>query len=212
MTNVEGAAGEGAKLSRAYTDAMKKEPLVFKIPVFNNMPETACAKPTVTGSPNNKLSGITIDGYSLTTGSPNNKLASLEVEGYSLTPTFNKDTESYDVIVNPSVGQISVKAGTIDSKASVSGTGTISLQSGNNTISIEVKAENGSVRTYRLNVVRQSDAPVANVPSGGENAQSSGGNTSGPGSTGNVVIIRPSGQGNSPESQSADVVIGVSPS
>ena len=39
MTNVEGAAGEGAKLSRAYTDAMKKEPLVFKIPVFNNMPE-----------------------------------------------------------------------------------------------------------------------------------------------------------------------------
>ena len=95
---------------------------------------------------------------------------------------------------------------------SVSGTGTISLQSGNNTISIEVKAENGSVRTYRLNVVRQSDAPVANVPSGGENAQSSGGNTSGPGSTGNVVIIRPSGQGNSPESQSADVVIGVSPS
>ena len=193
MTNVEGAAGEGAKLSRAYTDAMKKEPLVFKIPVFNNMPEAACPKPE-------------------TTGSPNNKLASLEVEGYSLTPTFNKDTESYDVIVNPSVGQISVKAGTIDSKASVSGTGTISLQSGNNTISIEVKAENGSVRTYRLNVVRQSDAPVANVPSGGENAQSSGGNTSGPGSTGNVVIIRPSGQGNSPESQSADVVIGVSPS
>ena len=213
MTNVEGAAGEGAKLSRAYTDAMKKEPLVFKIPVFNNMPEAACPKPE-------------------TTGSPNNKLASLEVEGYSLTPTFNKDTESYDVIVNPSVGQISVKAGTIDSKASVSGTGTISLQSGNNTVSVEVKAENGSVRTYRLNVVRQSDAPVANVPSGGGNAQSSGGNTSGPGSTGNVVIIRPSGQtggpgsengpgsqnkapsgqGNPPESQSADVVIGVSPS
>ena len=78
------------------------------------------------------------------------RLASLEVEGYSLTPTFNKDTESYDVIVNPSVGQISVKAGTIDSKASVSGTGTISLQSGNNTISIEVKAENGSVRTYKM--------------------------------------------------------------
>lgn len=74
MTNVEGAAGEGAKLSRAYTDAMKKEPLVFKIPVFNNMPEAACPKPE-------------------TTGSPNNKLASLEVEGYSLTPTFNKDTE-----------------------------------------------------------------------------------------------------------------------
>ena len=55
MTNVEGAAGEGAKLSRAYTDAMKKEPLVFKIPVFNNMPEAACPKPETTGSPNNKM-------------------------------------------------------------------------------------------------------------------------------------------------------------
>lgn len=134
------------------------------------------------------------------------------MEGYSLTPTFNKDTESYDVIVNPSVGQISVKAGTIDSKASVSGTGTISLQSGNNTISIEVKAENGSVRTYRLNVVRQSDAP------GGQCAV---GRRKRPEQRRKYVRTwkyrercdHPAiGQGNSPESQSADVVIGVSPS
>ena len=78
---------EGAKLARAYTDEMKKQALVFKIPVFNNMPETACAKPTVTGSPNNKLSGITIDGY-------------------SLTPTFNKDTEKYDLVVDSSVSSV----------------------------------------------------------------------------------------------------------
>lgn len=213
MTNVEGAAGEGAKLSRAYTDEMKKEPLVFKIPVYNNMPETASPKPE-------------------TSGSPNNKLSSLEVEGYSLTPTFSMDTESYDVIVNPSVGQISVKATAIDSKASVSGTGTVDLQSGNNTVTVEVKAENGSIRAYRLNVVRQSDAPVVNAPSGGGSSQNTGGNASGPGSAGSVVIIRPSGQtggpgsengpggqtgtssgqGNPSEGQSADVVIGVSPS
>jgi len=174
MTNVEGAAGEGAKLSRAYTDEMKKQTLVFKIPVYKNMPETACAKPTASGSPNNKLS-------------------SLEVEGYALTPTFSMDTESYDVIVNPSVSQIAVKASVIDSKASVSGTGTVNLQSGNNTIQVEVKAENGSVRTYRLNVVRQAGAPVVNVPAssggdsnnggsnGGGNSGTGAGSTSGPG-------------------------------
>ena len=97
MTNVEGAAGEGAKLARAYTDEMKKQALVSKIPVFNNMPETACAKPTVTGSPNNKLSGITIDGY-------------------SLTPTFNKDTEKYDLVVDSSVSSVNIRATAIDSK------------------------------------------------------------------------------------------------
>ena len=166
MTNVEGAAGEAAKLARAYTDEMKRGTLVFKIPVYSNMPETACARPAGTGSPNNKLS-------------------SLEVTGYALTPTFNRDTESYDIIVNPSVDKISVNAAAIDSKASVAGTGTVSLQSGNNTIQVEVKAENGSVRTYRLHVVRQSGAPVVNVNPGGQTTGNSAGSsaegTRGPG-------------------------------
>lgn len=157
MTNVEGAAGEGAKLSRAYTDEMKKQTLVFKIPVYRNMPEAACAKPTVDGSPNNKLSG-------------------LEAEGYALTPTFSRDTENYDVIVSPSVDKIAIKAAAIDSRATVSGVGIISLQSGNNTIQVEVKAENGDVRIYRLNVVRQDGAPA--VPVTGE---SGAGSTAGPG-------------------------------
>ena len=156
MTNIEGAAGEGAKLARAYTEAMKNETLVFKIPVYNNMPETACAKPTGSGSPNNKLSG-------------------LAVTGYALTPTFNMNTESYDVIVNPSVERVEIKASVLDAKATVSGTGKVELQSGNNTISVEVKAENGSVRTYKLNVVRQSNAPTVNVGPGTSSAQGVGG-------------------------------------
>ena len=162
MTNIEGAAGEGAKLARAYTDAMKNETLVFKIPVYNNMPETACAKPTGSGSPNNKLSGLTVTGY-------------------ALTPTFDRDTESYDIIVNPSVERVEVKASVLDSKATVSGTGKVELQSGNNTIFVEVKAENGSVRTYKLNVVRQSNAPSVNV---GPGYSTSAGSSNGPGGPG----------------------------
>lgn len=166
MTNVEGAAGEGAKLSRAYTDQMKNQTLVFKIPVYNNMPETACAKPTKSGSPNNKLS-------------------SLEVTGYALTPTFDRDTENYDIIVNPSVDKIEVKAGAIDSAASVSGTGTVTLASGNNTIKVTVTAENGDVRTYQLNVVRQSDAPAVQVPDSGTSGSSSGSSSG--------IVINPDG-------------------
>ena len=164
MTNVEGAAGEGAKLARAYTDAMKKQTLVFKIPVFNNMPETACAKPTVNGSPNNKLSGITIDGY-------------------SLTPTFSKDTEKYDLVVDSSVSSVNIRATAIDSKATVSGAGTISLGSGTTIVKIVVKAENGDTRTYQVSIAKGNGNGSTTVvsPSTGSSAGSQSGSTVGPG-------------------------------
>ena len=164
MTNVEGAAGEGAKLARAYTDAMKKQALVFKIPVFNNMPETACAKPTVNGSPNNKLSGITIDGY-------------------SLTPTFSKDTEKYDLVVDSSVSSVNIRATAIDSKATVSGAGTISLGSGTTIVKIVVKAENGDTRTYQVSIAKGNGNGSTTVvsPSTGSSAGSQSGSTVGPG-------------------------------
>ena len=167
MTNVEGAAGEGAKLARAYTDEMKKQALVFKIPVFNNMPETACAKPTVTGSPNNKLSGITIDGY-------------------SLTPTFNKDTEKYDLIVDSSVSSVNIRATAIDSKSTVSGAGSISLGSGTTIVKIQVKAENGDVRTYQVSIAKRNGNGSTTVvsPSTGS---STGSSTSGSTTTGSTV-------------------------
>ena len=164
MTNVEGAAGEGAKLARAYTDAMKKQALVFKIPVFNNMPETACAKPTVNGSPNNKLSGITIDGY-------------------SLTPTFSKDTEKYDLVVDSSVSSVNIRATAIDSKATVNGAGTISLGSGTTIVKIVVKAENGDTRTYQVSIAKGNGNGSTTVvsPSTGSSAGSQSGSTVGPG-------------------------------
>ncbi len=165
MTNVEGAAGEGAKLARAYTDEMKKQALVFKIPVFNNMPEAACAKPTVTGSPNNKLSGITI-------------------EGYSLTPTFNKDTEKYDLVVDSSVSSVNIRATAIDAKASVSGAGTINLGGGTTIVKIVVKAENGDIRTYQVSIAKGNGNGSTTVvsPSTGSSAGSTGSeSTVGPG-------------------------------
>ena len=164
MTNVEGAAGEGAKLARAYTDAMKKQALVFKIPVFNNMPETACAKPTVNGSPNNKLSGITIDGY-------------------SLTPTFSKDTEKYDLVVDSSVSSVNIRVTAIDSKATVSGAGTISLGSGTTIVKIVVKAENGDTRTYQVSIAKGNGNGSTTIvsPSTGSSTGSQSGSTVGPG-------------------------------
>lgn len=196
MTNIQGAASEAERLSKAYS-SVKDSALEFQIPVYNNMPETACAAPVGDGSPNNKLS-------------------SLSAEGYSLTPSFGKDTESYNLIVNTSVSSIQVNAAAADSKASVSGAGSIPLNGSTTDIAITVTAENGSARTYTIHVVKQDGGPVSFGSSGSAGSPSSpgssegpgGGNgSSGPGSSGGSGN---SGGGNTPGGSNVTIV-GVSP-
>lgn len=196
MTNIQGAASEAERLSKAYS-SVKDSALEFQIPVYNNMPETACAAPVGDGSPNNKLSG-------------------LSAEGYSLTPSFGKDTESYNLIVNTSVSSIQVNAAAADSKASVSGAGSIPLNGSTTDIAITVTAENGSARTYTIHVVKQDGGPVSSGSSGsagspsspGSSEGSGGGNgSSGPGSSGGSGS---SGGGNTPGGSNVTIV-GVSP-
>ena len=196
MTNIQGAASEAERLSKAYS-SVKDSALEFQIPVYNNMPETACAAPVGDGSPNNKLS-------------------SLSAEGYSLTASFGKDTESYNLIVNTSVSSIQVNAAAADSKASVSGAGSIPLNGSTTDIAITVTAENGSARTYTIHVVKQDGGPVSSGSSGSAGSPSSpgssegpgGGNgSSGPGSSGGSGS---SGGGNTPGGSNVTIV-GVSP-
>ncbi len=158
MTNVDGAASEASWFAEGYVQYLQDAPLRFKIPVFNNMPASPCAKPTGSGSPNNKLN-------------------SLGVEGFTLTPTFDRDTYSYDLIVDPSVANVTVYANAIDSKASLSGTGSVSLQSGANEIRVLVKAENGSEREYMIHVVRQDNGPTYNANAAGNSSAGTGNNS-----------------------------------
>lgn len=187
MTNVLAAAAEGMSLAKI--SSLKNATLEFSIPVYKNMPATACVKPTGDGSPNNKLSALGVDGF-------------------ALTPTFNRDTESYDLIVDPSVSSVTIGASVIDSAATVSGPGVVNLQSGNNDVTISVKAGNGSIRNYVIHVVRQANGPtysqsIGGVTSGGGGSVApgsvsgpGGGNSSGGGSQ--VEIITPPGTSNVP--------------
>lgn len=170
MTNVEGAADEGARLSQAYSESMKKGALVFSIPVYKNMPKEKAKLPTGNGSPNNKL-------------------ASLSVEGYSLEPEFSRDVEKYSIEVSPSITSINIAAASADSKAAVNGGGAVNLSSGNNTFNIEVKAENGNVRNYVINVVRKEGAAKQN------NTNNNQSNNSGGTSTELPKLVSPEGDG-----------------
>ena len=136
MTNVAGAASEGKHMAKAYDENARKSALVFKIPVFNNMPATACKQPTGNGNPNYMLK-------------------SLAVSGYSLTPTFSMYETSYSLIVPNNVSSVSITAQALASTTTVSGAGTKNLSVGTNTVTITAKAQSGSTRTYTISIVRQ---------------------------------------------------------
>ena len=148
MTNVEGAASEGFKLGQAYSESLKQQALVFRIPVYTGMPESPAPCPTKDGNPNNKLKALSADGF-------------------SLTPSFSMDTASYDLIVDPGVQGISVNAAAIDSGASVQGTGWIGLSEGSTQIPVTVTAANGDVRTYTINVAKQAGGQAGSGSQGG---------------------------------------------
>ncbi len=158
MTNVPGAAEEGAKLSAAYSSDMKSAAHEFSIPVYLNMPDTAAAKPTGDGSPNNKLSSLSVDGF-------------------TLTPGFQMDTEQYTLVVDPSVTAVNVSASQAESHAQISGTGTVALTETSTTVNITVTAQNGTTRTYQITINKGANGQTGGVqnPDGTSSSQSSTG-------------------------------------
>lgn len=86
--------------------------------------------------------------------SSNNYLKELSVKGYQLTPEFDKQTSNYEIKEEINIDFIEISAETDDEKASVSGTGKIQLNSGENNIRIDVTAESGTVRTYFIKVIK----------------------------------------------------------
>ena len=135
MTNIEGAKNEGAMLSRAYSEEDKKGVFTFHIPVYKDMPEVPEAMPTGDGSPNNRLS-------------------SLSISGYNITPSFSSDNYSYTVELPYNVNNVNIKANAADASATVSGIGDIELNSSNSTVDIIVTAQNGTKEKYSINIKR----------------------------------------------------------
>ena len=121
-----------------------------------------------------------------------------------LTPSFSRDTETYDLIVDTSVSSVTVQATAADSKATVSGTGSIALNGDSTDIQVTVQAENGAVRTYTIHVARQSGGAVASGSSGQGASPGAGGSSGGgPGVTGPGASVN---SGNTPGGSNVTVV------
>lgn len=133
MTNVTAAITEGKKMGEGYSD--KQQAFVFRIPVYNNMPESAVAFTA--------------------TGNPNNYLKTLAVKDHSLTPSFDGATTKYSLVVDSDVESITVSASAVASTSTVSGAGAVKLETGTNTVKVKCTSQSGSAKTYTLTVVRQ---------------------------------------------------------
>lgn len=92
--------------------------------------------------------------------SKNNNLASLGVEGFTLTPEFNASTLEYSVIVPEDTKNVNITGTVQDKKASITGVGVQQVNQGNNKFLVTVKAENGSEKTYTINVDVKDENPI----------------------------------------------------
>ena len=93
------------------------------------------------------------------TKSSNNYLSGLTVGTGKLSPEFYRETYEYTVEFDDTVNlydlkEIEISATAEDERATVEGAGTIQLNDGENSITLTVKAENGSERTYTVKVVK----------------------------------------------------------
>jgi len=84
------------------------------------------------------------------TASDDTTLQNLIVEGYVLTPKFDKNTYKYTLNVDKEVNEVTISAVPTFSYATVRGTGTFALASGQNTYKIVVTAENGNEEQYEI--------------------------------------------------------------
>lgn len=133
------SGSSGGSSSSGNNSGSQDRPNESNVPTETTKPKTETEK-----SSNNYLSGIT-----LSTG--------------TLSPEFYRETFEYTVEFDDTVNlyeltEMEITAQAEDSRASIQGAGTVTLNEGENSFSINVTAENGAVRRYTIKVNKP--APV----------------------------------------------------
>lgn len=124
--------------------------------------DTSSNKGNNSGSKKNNSSNSNKNNSNNSTASnksSNNLLDSLTINNAKMSPTFSKDVTSYSITVPKDVNKLDLDYKLSDSKASVKVVGNDNLKSNkNNVVEIIVTAEDGSTKTYTLNVSFSSDS------------------------------------------------------
>ena len=154
MANIQAPYRESYTTYSSYWDAnLVNSSFTFKIPVYSDM------------------GGSTY----IATKSNNNNLNELSVSNVTLNPAFNSSITSYNSTVDYDISKVTVDATKADSKATISGLGSYDLKVGTNAIKVDVKAEDGSVKTYTITITRKEEVIVNSNEATPDNVVSSSG-------------------------------------
>lgn len=145
------ASDSNASISGVGSKDLKTGENVFEITVTSENNTVTKYELTITRTKNNNanLSNLLISG------------------GFSLTPKFSSDVTEYTLLVPNSTDNLEITAYKQDPNAlSVTGDGNVKLNTGLNTIEIEVTAENGiTKKKYKIDITREksSDATLSSL-------------------------------------------------
>ena len=84
--------------------------------------------------------------------SKNNNLKALSVSDYEIVPGFKSDVLEYSLELPNDIRNITINATKEDNTASIDGAGAKTLEEGLNSFAIVVSAQNGTKKTYKLNI------------------------------------------------------------
>lgn len=104
---------------------------------------------------NNKMfSTKTSENQVIYKGSDNNYLRDITIDGYELDKEFSKENETYFVKVSEDTQNVKINVSLDDENAKFAIYGNEELNSVTNKVLINVTAENGNIRTYRIYVTK----------------------------------------------------------
>lgn len=119
--------------------------------------------------------GTTTKSYVITVireASSNANLSNLIISQGKLSPAFDATVTSYNASVDYSVGSIDITSTVEDYNAILTVNGNVvtsgntfivALNTGNNTVTIQVTAQNGSTKTYTINITRLQNPNLSNL-------------------------------------------------
>ena len=159
------SAGSNAVLNGEYVNVNASKAITVTEPVVTPKPEPQPTTPTTPPANNNTTPSTNTQTNKPATNNTTNAKSSnanlknmiLSVEG--LSPAFSKDITNYSLNIGENVNDIKVNASVEHSRAVYSVSGNTGLKDGENVIKVRVTAEDGTVKTYTINVLK-SDDPV----------------------------------------------------
>ncbi|MEE3342623.1 MAG: cadherin-like beta sandwich domain-containing protein [Bacilli bacterium] len=125
----------------------------------NKVTGTKTLKINVSGESNNSNGGNS-SSVSNEKKSSDASLKSLSIENINISPEFKSDVLDYKAEAEAGIEKIKINAIANDDKATVSGIGEVSVSSGANKLEVIVAAEDGTTKTYVVNLTVKEYDPI----------------------------------------------------